>query len=281
MQYAVIVSEQCPAGMNVKQCFLELFSLNQYAVFEDAPVYLINDNANLYTIKQKHIFAENLDKRINADFFIFATTHASREGVHSLSCHIPGNWGKAELGGKDGELCIAPALMLKKAYLELKKFSEKLDYEVTLEVTHHGPYLEKPTMFIEIGSSQEQWSNKEAGKSIAETIMKLVNREELENQRIAFGIGGPHYCANFNKVLERTDIALGHICPKYALQDLNERIIKKAISKTYEKVELVLLDWKGLGTEKQRIANMLNKLGISYKKTEQVLKQQNSTIGGF
>jgi D-aminoacyl-tRNA deacylase len=218
------------------------------------------------------VFAEEIDKKIDGDFFIFATRHQSREEVHSLSCHTPGNWGKADFGGSDRELGISSAIMLKKAYLELKKYSSEVpDHEITLEVTHHGPLINKPCMFIEIGSTQKQWENKKAGEIIANVIISIINSPELNGQKIAFGIGGPHYCSNFNKILERTDIAIGHICPKYALSNLDEEMIKKAIFRTKEKVELVLLDWKGLGTEKQKIVDILKKLGIEYKRSDQII----------
>lgn len=272
MQYAIIISEQDPAGLNIKECLLELYDFKENAIFENHPVYS-KDNVKLYSIEESSVFAENIDKRINADFFIFATKHASRQGVHSLSCHSPGNWFKAEFGGMDKSLCIAPPLMLKKAYLELKKYSEDIpNHQITMEATHHGPYIDKPIMFIEIGSTAEHWGNKKAGEIIAHTIIKLVDGEELKEQKIAFGIGGPHYCNNFNKVLERKDIAVGHICPKYMLEHLDEEMLKKAVSRTKEKVDFVLLDWKGLGKEKQRIVELLNGLNLEYKRTDQILK---------
>ena len=38
---------------------------------------------------------------------------------------------------------------------------------------------------------------------------------------------------------------------------LTEEILIEAIEKTQEKVDFILLDWKGLGTEKTRIINLL------------------------
>ena len=273
MQYAIIISEQDPAGLNIKECLLEFYDFKESSVFENHPVYSYGDNVKLYSIEQSSVFAENLDGRIEADFFIFATRHQSAQGVHSLSCHAPGNWTRAEFGGMDKGLCVAPALMLKKAYLELKKFGEQVpDHDITMEATHHGPFLDKPIMFIEIGSTEEHWGNRKAGEVIAHTIIKLVDGSELEGQKIAFGIGGPHYCNNFDKVLERTDIAIGHVCPKYMLEHLDCEMIKRAISKTKEKVDFVLLDWKGLGKEKEKVKEMLEKVGIEIKRTDIVLK---------
>ena len=38
--------------------------------------------------------------------------------------------------------------------------SSVLDYEITIEATHHGPTsLKKPLLFIEIGSTEKQWAD--------------------------------------------------------------------------------------------------------------------------
>ena len=76
---------------------------------------------------------------------------------------------------------------------------------------------------------------------------------------------------NFNKVALRTDIAFSHICPKHHLDKLNENLISQSIQKTKEKIDFAVLDWKGLGTEKQRIVEMIQKLNLAIKRTDQIL----------
>lgn len=274
MKTAIITWKECPAGSNVKERLLELFDFVELKEkFDDNLIYQFKENSDirLYTINTRHVDADNLDKRIDAEQFIFATTHKAESGKSSLSCHIPGNWGKAELGGFDKKLCIAPGLLLKKAFLELNKLNTNNNYNVTLECTHHGPYMEKPCMFIEIGSSEKQWKDRNAASVNARVIMNILKEDNKENVKVAVGLGGTHYCDNFNKVLLRTDIAISHICPKYALQDLDKEMLKQAIEKTKEKVDFVVLDWKGLGQEKQRVTDLLDRLKIKYKKSKEIL----------
>lgn len=268
MSTAIIVSEKDEAGLNIKENLLELFDFREDGVFETRPVYTRGD-IRLYSVEQESIYCEDIDKKIDADFFLFATKHQSSSGVHSLSVHTQGNWGKAEFGGRDRQLCIAPAWYLKTALFKLHELSVHDNYEIIQECTHHGPYLEKPAMFIEIGSSEEQWKNPVAGKIIAKTIISLL-ANPVEKSRVAFGIGGLHHTPNFKKVMRMHDIAFGHVCPKYNLQNLNKEMILQAIKKTQPAVDCIILDWKGLSQEKQRILDLLKELNLEYKRTDQL-----------
>ena len=256
MQYAIITSKDCTAGKNIKENLLELFPFKEDGEFDSNPKFSYKD-FTLYTINKHHIYAEHIDKNIPEDILIFATTHRSEKEVHSLSCHIPGNFGEAKFGGKKATLNISPCILLKQVYLTLLKHKDSVkDHDITLEVTHHGPELSKPVIFVEIGSSEKHWDNKDAGKAIAKTIIEAPYLE-LGKQQIAVGIGGTHYCASFNKILERTDIALGNICAKYNLEDLNEDTLNQAIEKNLEKVDFILVDWKGLGKYKEKVKDLL------------------------
>jgi D-aminoacyl-tRNA deacylase len=258
MKYAILVSEKDIAGMNIKERLLEM------------DVGKLK-NTFLHMIKDDTIYSDGLDKKIDAEVFIFATRHKAKAGIKTLTCHTPGNFGKAEFGGKERKLCIAYANLMKTAYLKLKENAKKdnISYEVSLECTHHGPYIEKPCMFIEIGSTEEEWKDKKAGETIAKTIIDIVSGS-MNNSKSVIGIGGTHYCENFNKVMERTGFAVGHICPKYALENLDEEMLKQMIEKNKEKIELAILDWKGLGTEKQRVVGILEKIGIKYQRSDKI-----------
>jgi D-aminoacyl-tRNA deacylase len=266
MKFAIVVSEKDIAGMNIKERLLEGYTFigkgSDYELKE-------NKNISLHIIKEDTIHSEELDKRIEADIFIFATRHKAKAGIKTLTCHTPGNFGKAEFGGRDKKLCVAYANLMKKAYLKLKENSEGLDYYVSLECTHHGPYIEKPCMFIEIGSTEDEWRDEKAAKAVAKTIIDII-KGNIPEDKAAIGLGGLHYCDNFNKLLERSDIAVGHICPKYNLENLDEDMLKQMTEKSKENAEFVILDWKGLGKEKQRIVELLEKLKIKYLRTDKI-----------
>ncbi len=107
---------------------------------------------------------------------------------------------------------------------ELKRQATGLQFEVTYEVTHHGPYLETPTLFIEIGSSEATWDDRDAARAIARS---LVGVQVMECPR-AIGIGGGHYAPRFTEVSLTKRISFGHMLPNHALdlKDLDDLTLK-------------------------------------------------------
>ena len=73
---------------------------------------------------------------------------------------------------------------------------------------------------------------------------------------------------NFKKIQLQSDIAIGHVCPKYNLPNLDKEMILQALEKTTPKANLIIVDWKGMGEHKERIVNILNEIGIEWKKTK-------------
>jgi len=263
MEYAIVTSKKDEAGCNVRKRLLELFPFKKEATQHSL------GNISLYEIEIDSIYAENIDKQIDADALIFATKHQSRAGTKSLSVHVPGNFWKAEMGGRDKTLCIAPASLLKAMFVELDKNGKELGgYEITLETVHHGPCLEKPVMFIEIGSSANEWNIKEAGEIIAKTIMNVL-QNPIKECKAVIAIGGPHYPREYNKFLLRTEYAIGQICPEYQLPNLDEAMLNQMLKRNVEKIEFVLLDWKGLKGHKEIVKGLLEKINIPYKKIQE------------
>lgn len=263
MKYCIVVSRKDLAGMNIMKNLLDNYD------FEKKKDYYVLDNIKLIDVDKDSVYCDNLDKKIAADFFIFATKHQSKSQIKTFSVHVPGNWSEScDLGGKPNTLNIAPGSLMKEMFIELNNQGKKLsDFEITLETTHHGPFLEKPVMFIEIGSSIEEWQNLEAGKIIAKTIMNVL-KKDIKNYETCLGLGGSHYPHSFNKFLLRTEYALANICPKYMLDSFNEEMLEKGIKNAVEKIEKVAVDWKGLGKHKKKVVDLIESKGFEIIKVK-------------
>jgi len=81
----------------------------------------------------------------------------------------------------------------------MKKAQEEMNlkYEVCYECTHHGPSLDVPTMFVELGSSPRQWKDSEAAEAVARGAMAAASTEN--SYPTVLGIGGPHYNMKFTR----------------------------------------------------------------------------------
>jgi D-aminoacyl-tRNA deacylase len=250
----IVVAKSNVASVNIGQVLQEKYP--DINVFEIAGNVLDLD---------KH---EKDFQKIRPELIIVASTHRSEAKVPMLNCHAPGNWASADLGGKPASLSIAPALYIRQGILEFQELKAErkvlAKYEIGMEVTHHSPTIDFPVMFVEVGSSENEWNDKNACEAAADVIYKLAT-EEPEKVEVAIGFGGGHYCPRFNKKLG--EIALGHICPKHNADNLDEGMILQAYNKTIPKPDYALVEWKGLsGPQKKNIINILEKNSITWKK---------------
>jgi len=260
MKFAVLYSKKDIAGVNMAE------QLKDHYLPQTPIIELTKDS-----IYNEHIDEDPRLKGI--DFIIFATRHASKSEKPSLSLHAPGNWRNADLGGKQGKVCLTSSLALKYLFQKLNENAKEINHEITLECTHHGPLLTKtPCCFIEIGSNEKYWKDKELGKIIAKTIADFQNFKK-QKYKTAIGIGGPHYCPNFNKIQLNSDIAISHIIPEYVLP-LTPSMLEEAIAKTQEHTDIIILDWKGCGKseERQKVIQIIENAGLKWERDSKIEK---------
>jgi len=281
MKVSIIVSNEDPAGLNIKEKLIAQkgFAETGNSMFGNKVFHKhyedLDQDVKIYTIDEETPMHDDIDKKTGSDFLIYATRHRSKSGIPSLSVHCTGNWDIAEFGGKDDYLCVSPQNFLKEGLIYLENNYQKhallKDFDIIQECTHHGPYLEKPLFFIEIGSTENEWVIDEAGVFIAETIDYLLkNFKEIDDRsyKTAVGIGGPHSTSNFKKIILGDDVAISHVCPKYMTDKLTQKKILHAIEQSTQKADMIILDWKGLGQAKQNIKTFLEDIDIPVKRTK-------------
>jgi D-tyrosyl-tRNA(Tyr) deacylase len=192
---------------------------------------------------------------------IVLSTHKSKIKEKIMTAHYPGNWDKAEMKGKERTLNIAPTNLLKNISLEIKKEAEKIGWAFSLEVDHHGPTGNSPIIFVEIGSTEEEWSDQKAARAMANAVINGVVNETRYTPVAAFG--GGHYPKSFNKIQLENRYAIGHIAPKFVLDNLDEEMFKQAIEKNVEKVSKILVSKEETNVlQKKKIAEYAAKFGI-------------------
>jgi len=240
------------------------------------------DQIYLGLTKESLIFLNDLNlgkSALNPDLIIFASRHRSEAQRPAFLAHLTGNWSsKAEFGGNPRELSLASALLFKAGFLSLLENSKictvLANFSTDIEVTHHGPTtLEKPLIFMELGSTKEEWSIDEAGEVVANSIInaiyKYLDFKEKKDQYIGLGFGGTHYAPNFQRLVINSNVAMSFICPKYYIQELNRDLIAQMIENNLESVDYFIIDWKGTNSEdKKHLLPLLEEFDIPIKKTK-------------
>ncbi|RLF21466.1 MAG: D-tyrosyl-tRNA(Tyr) deacylase [Thermoprotei archaeon] len=266
---AIVCSKSDPASMNIRSRLLENFNFKPSG--EDVhgeEVYRWGDVA-IITFPRETIYLDEVEQVVEASGVIFASRHAAESGMPAFLAHTPGNWtDEALYGGRPRSVCIAMPLHLRSSILALERlriergFSE---WRCGLEVTHHGPYLERtPAMFIELGSTPNEWANSKAALVVAEAIVEALKPQEGP---VAVGFGGPHYAPQFTKILLRDGLAFSHIIPKYAFPHVSKREIVQAVERSAVKPSLALIDWKSLKAgERQLVLDACRELGLEVRK---------------
>jgi D-aminoacyl-tRNA deacylase len=244
----VIASRKDEAGMNIIDKLKRMANWKVGADFEDNPSYH-SGNFVLVTTDRYHLYCDDIDidvekfLSIKPEVVIFASKHRSESGQSTLTVHPIGNFSKPEFGGKERELSTSCPGMMTEALRILRRKAREADlpYDVSFEVTHHGPFLNTPTFFIEIGSLEEQWRDERAGEIIAETILESGNTD----YPVAIGAGGGHYAPRLTDVALARKISFGHMMANYALEKADEEMLRKGIERT-PGVEMVYFHRKSM-----------------------------------
>ncbi len=216
------------------------------------------DKFDLALISESLLYADWLDLKFNADYYICLSKHSSERNIPALTSHFTGNFNNAEYGGKARELGYAYPSLQKEYMQNLYLRRDKLKrYEIVIEATHHGPTsINKPLLFVEIGSSIEEWNDINAISIVCDTL--ITSLSNIKSSKAAIGIGSTHYPLKFNKILQEESYSFGHIAPKYVLSYLDHNIIEQMLNRSRDSIEAIIVEWKSLGREKSRIMNILN-----------------------
>lgn len=271
----IVSSTRDEASLNIKEGIVRKHDFREVGrTFASNSVYEKQMNGRtveLITLNEEAVQSQNLIGSFNdLELVLFISRHSSTSGTPTLSVHAPGNLAAAELGGIPRRVSVAPANAMREALKMMIKLKEEksLNYEVSYEGTHHGPSLDVPTMFVELGSSRIQWGDRKAAETVADASMEAVKKFDDRRAKAVVGIGGPHYNNRFTRMALEKELAFGHMIPKYAVSNIDLHMLNHCIERTLEKVETVILDWKGTkGEDKQRLVRILAETGISFEKS--------------
>ncbi len=221
----------------------------------------------MVTIPDQHIYHEDLDKEVEdlgvkVDEVIVMSKHSAKSGTPALTAHPIGNYHENEFGGREGALVKANPALMTDALRRIVQRNDMPENQLCFEVTHHGPWMEKPTFYIEVGSVQEQWENKHAAEILAHVIEELDPHPEYP---VAVGMGGGHYAPRFTEVALNFKVNFGHMLPNYQIEGRDDEDIVRMLKLACEASDTKLVYFHKKSVKKpeaRRLSSLIESAGF-------------------
>ena len=229
----IVTSSEDNASMNIRARLLERPGWTESGDFDGHPA-LVKDDFLIVQVNKIHLDEDHVDQRaeerlgIHVDVVIFASRHRAESRIPTLTVHPIGNYSSADFGGKPRTLCKSSPHLMTSALRELASNAKGMGFNVSFETTHHGPSVNSPAFYIEIGSYEELWGREDAAEAIAKSIMSIKD----EGHPVVVCAGGGHYAPRFTEVALARKVAIGHMAANYALDSLSEDLIRQMAEKS-------------------------------------------------
>ena len=271
--------------------------------------YRVHDSGlvNLLLIDQIHIMADGLDMDyetstgIEISGILILSRHVSSSQTPAMTLHaigIPGILPHGEpgvSGGKNGIL-VPPNPLFAPLFRTMCDFAIERgldsEFDLTMETTHHGPVLSKPTLYIEIGSTELEWGREDVADCWAASISHVlgISNDDLtyidENADVMIGFGGGHYAPRHKAIILNSNLNLGHVIANYSLTfdhpDSKEpwsSSVVAAVKSTQISFPnsniFAHLDRKSFkGWQRTAIIQKLDELGIPVRRGKEILQRE-------
>ncbi|MCL5930519.1 MAG: D-aminoacyl-tRNA deacylase [Candidatus Thermoplasmatota archaeon] len=242
----VVYGSDDVAGRNISYFLEKNFSVD-VTELGDHPVY--------------HDYPEREVNAAKGELIIIPSQHKSMKNVRSLTVHAAGNFDTNDLGGEKNKMAPYDARYARGVLLNITKYAKGLDYQVTYEATHHGPFSENPIVFVEIGSSDIEYGDRDVGYLVARSIYESFD----EDAEVYCGIGGLHYSSKFTKIAVGEKIAIGHIASKYRFAALTPDALLEMYNKTLGAQGFLIENKSFDSLQKNSLKKMLDSVSLSYK----------------
>lgn len=282
----IICSVVDMAGQNIKAHLLELREWDRLEVpsslAEDVSEVYESGNFRIVEVKEHHIYQDGIDRKLKeaglpCDLIIFASKHRSADGRRLLTSHFTGNPGSADFGGNPGELSMAAPFALRSILFSMSEKADEINFDVSMESTHHGPSdLNVPSVYAEIGSSESEWVNTDAGAIVARAILEV----QQESCPVAIGFGGGHYAARQTNLIFGSDVTFGHNFPDYQIKHVDEKLFRQAVEKSG--ADLVYCDRKSMPSkDRKKISDLAEASGLELLRESDIMEMKGLDLEDF
>lgn len=235
----IIVNRSDVASLNQAEALRSMRNWISLEPVEGYPAYS-SEHVRMWYLPENVLWEDFLDRRWfeatgeAVSEAIFPSRHAAASGQASLTLHPIGiphlKAGEQGPYGGIGGMAPPPNTRLASWWRLLNDRwnpdGELNQFDLSLEVTHHGPYLDVPSLFIEVGSTDATWGHLGAAQFLAKLTHDALfevgygsvwNEEQHSGSLVLITLGGGHYAPRANVLAGYNDVWLGHMLATYAL----------------------------------------------------------------
>lgn len=226
----IIASREDAASSSMARRLLDTV---EFKPFNNEADLLFHDDFLFGYIQRRHLYMDRLEGTLGkysqkVQEVIFLSRHSSAADIKSITVHPTGNFHEAKLGGMVGRLSPTAPEDMTSSLIEMVESYNGKTFSVTYEATHHGPALDIPHYYMEIGTTESQWDDPEAQDTIIRGI--FARRRDFSGSFV--GIGGGHYMPKITQYSIENKVAMGHMISKHSLEHVNAEVIVQAVEKT-------------------------------------------------
>ncbi|MDH7596755.1 MAG: D-aminoacyl-tRNA deacylase [Methanothrix sp.] len=243
-EIVIICSSSDPASSNIASRLLELVEWEEHGDLR------FHKSCCMLCIEGELVGLRNLEGMLDRmglspRLIVFASRHKSKEAVAWLGGHFTGVVQEGSF-----ELSRPAPYALKRLLMALQRDSPS-GFRLSAEATHHGPVdLRTPSLFAEIGSCEQHWTDPAAGTAVARAILELERYEEHAGEPVLLGVGGGHYVQRQTDLMLSGHVAFGHMFSKYQASMLSLDVMRRAAE--LSGASGVYLDGKSFRSEERR-----------------------------
>ncbi len=230
----------------------------------------------LISFEREILYVKNCEELGVSDFdyIVVLSRHSGTHHRPIFTAHVPGNFGRARYGGESFKLGIAIPSLMKEYLIAASKRVGGTGYSVGFEPTHHGPTIDKPLAFLEIGCDEGAWNDPSGIKIAAESVIEALENWTTGKYIPAIAFGGPHVNDHFTRVEITTEYAIGHAARKLDAGWVDITMVKQAIERNGEPPQVAIVDNKGLkGEDRERIESAIREIGLREIRVKRLLRE--------
>lgn len=237
MGLLVLVSRADPASVTIRDALLDMGGWDDAGAFHGLPVRR-RAGFLMVEVEPMHLECDLVDRALHKhgldfDAILFASRHRAESAKPALTVHPIGNWGDADFGGLPRRLSPAAPLVMSRVLRRLHAEVAGTKHQATFEATHHGPYVETPACFVEIGTDEAAWSDAKLGAKVARAILAAGEPSPMDDRPTLVLLGGSHYAPRAGDLVKAGRANIGHIVPAYALdRGIGADVLLEAVKRT-------------------------------------------------